>query len=69
MKLGNIKSIEIFTDGTINFPFRTIKSSKQFIFYEQDVRNSLLFNKSKKKHSFQNMLQNYKSKYVKMSST
>lgn len=65
MKLGNIKSIEIFTDGTTNFSCTIIKSSKQLVFYEQDIRNSLFFKKDKKKQSFQNISQNYKSKYVK----
>ena len=64
MKLVNIKFIEIFTDGTINFSHTSLKSTKQLIFYEKDIKNSLLFKKTTAKQSFQNLQQNsYKSKY------
>lgn len=64
MKLVNIKFIEIFTDGTIHLSRINLKSTKQLIFYEKDVRNSLFLKKLTKKQSFQNLSQNsYKSKY------
>lgn len=64
MKVVNIKSIEIFTDGTINFSYTSLKSSKQLIFYEKDKNNSLFFKKTKTPQSFPNSARNsYKSKY------
>ena len=64
MKLVNIKFIEIFTDGTLNFSQTSLKSSKQLAFYEKDRNNSLFFKKIKKNQSFQNLPRNsYKSKY------
>ena len=64
MKLVNIKFIEIFTNGTVNFSHAGLKSTKQFIFYEKDMRSSLFFKKITTKQSFQNLQQNsYKSKY------
>ena len=64
IKLVNIRSIEIFTDGTINFSYTNLKSTKQVIFYEKDVRTSLFSKKITKKQSLQNLQRNsYKSKY------
>lgn len=64
MKLIRNKSIEIFTDGTINFSHISKQSEKQTIFYEKDGRASLFFKKIRKKQLFQSLQKNlYKSKY------
>jgi hypothetical protein len=64
MKLISAKSIEIFTDGTVHFLRTNLKSIKQTIFYEKDVKNSLLYKKPTKIQMSNNLLRNsYKSKY------
>lgn len=64
MKLFNIKFVEVFTNGTLNFSHKELKSLKQVFFYEKDFKNSLLFKKPKTKQFFHNLPKNsYKSKY------
>ena len=64
MKFINTRLIEIFTDGTVNFSYKGLKSSKQVIFYEKDAKNSSFSKKPTKKELFQNFSRNsYKSKY------
>ena len=38
MKLSTIKSIEIFSDGTFHFSYVSLKSMKQVVFYEKNIR-------------------------------
>lgn len=64
MKLISVKSIEIFTDGTINFSYVPLKSTKQVVFHEKDAKNSLFFRKSTKNQPIQNLSRtSYKSRY------
>jgi hypothetical protein len=64
MKSIMIKSIEIFTDGTVSFSHSCLKSISQVSFYEKDIRSSLFFKKLKKNEIFQNSSTiTYKSKY------
>ena len=64
MKLSIIKSIEIFTDGTLNFFYSPLKSTKQVIFHEKDAKNSLFFRKLTKNQLLQNVSHtSYKSRY------
>lgn len=64
MKLGKIKSIQVFTDGTICFSQKGLQEIKQVTFYEKDARNSRFSKRIKKNQSFQSFKQNfYKLKY------
>ena len=64
MKTINIKFIEVFTDGSLNFSYTNLNLPKQKIFYEKDARNSFSAKKSTKTQLFQNLQQNsYKLKY------
>ena len=64
MKLVSVKSVKIFTDGTVDFSFTCLKSQKQVVLYEKDNINSLFCQKAKKLSEFQNSLSvSYKSKY------
>lgn len=64
MKIVNVRFVEIFTNGAINFSYKGLKISKQVGFYEKDSKNSLFYKKPTKKQLSQNLSQNsYKSKY------
>lgn len=64
MKLISVKSIKIFTDGTAHFFYVPLKSIKQVVFYEKDVKNSLFFRKSTRNQPIQNLSRtSYKSRY------
>ena len=64
MKLITLKSVDIFTDGTVNFSYVPLKSAKQVVFHEKDAKNSLFFRKSTKNQSIQNLSRtSYKSRY------
>ena len=64
MTVVGTKFVEIFTDGTVNFSFKGLKSSKQVVIYEKDSKSFLFYKKPTKKQSLQNLSQNfYKSKY------
>ena len=64
MKFINVRSIEIFTDGTFSFSYKGLKFLKQVVTYEKDAQNFSFFKKSTKKQLFQNLSRNsYKSKY------
>ena len=65
MKLARIKSIKVFTDGTIYFSHKSLQSTKQIVFYEKDYKTSLFSKKIKKKQVFPNQQKNfYKLKYT-----
>jgi len=60
----NLKYVEIFTDGSINFSYKGLKFSKQAIFYKKDFANSVFFKRSVDNYSTRNASRNsYKSKY------
>lgn len=64
MKSISIKSIEIFTDGTVNFSYIFLKSRKQVMFNEKDAKNSLFFKKLTTAQSIQSSSRtSYKSRY------
>jgi hypothetical protein len=64
MKSISIKSIEIFTDGTVNFSYIFLKSRKQVMFNEKDAKNSLFFKKLTTPKSIQSSSRtSYKSRY------
>ena len=64
MKFIKAKSVEIYTDGTLNFSYVSLQSTKQKVFYEKDCRTSLFTKKVRKKELFQNLQKNfYKLKY------
>lgn len=48
MKIGQIKFLEIFTDGSLNFTFFNFKLTKQVRFYLQDYQSLMLSKLSKK---------------------
>jgi hypothetical protein len=48
MKIGRIKYLEIFTDGSMNFAFFNLKLTKQVKFYLQDYQSFMLSKLSKK---------------------
>ena len=47
MRSISVKSVEIFSDGSINFLSNTFKTPKQVTLYEKDFQNSI-FSKSGK---------------------
>ena len=64
MKVVNIKFIEIFTDGTVHFNYKSLKYFKQLVLYEKDSKNFLFCKKPTSKQASQNLPQNfYKLKY------
>jgi len=64
MKTISIKVLQIFTDGSLNFCYKNLNSSKQIIFYEKDYKNSTFSKKSSEKQTVYNSSHNlYKSKY------
>ena len=65
MKLSTIKSIEIFSDGTFHFSYVSLKSMKQVVFYEKNIKNSLFFRNPTENQSTQNQSRtSYKSRYT-----
>jgi hypothetical protein len=64
MKFISVKYIEIFTDGTANFSYKGLKSSKQIIFHEKDFANSVFFRKPINQQLVRDVSRNfYKLKY------
>ena len=64
MKQHNIKQIEIFSNGTVNFSSKCSVNLKQIVFYEKDFINSQIFSKFKKIRTLQiSSRAFYKSKY------
>jgi len=64
MKTISIKALEIFTDGSLNFCYKSLNSSKQIIFYEKDYQSSGFSKKLSEKQTSYNSSHNlYKSKY------
>ena len=64
MKIINIRSIEILTDGTINFSYIFSKSGKQVTLYEKDAKNSIFSKKYEKNQQVQVLSRtSYKSRY------
>jgi|GEM_PF-5848205 len=64
MKSISIKSIEVFSNGTISFSYTHFKSNKQVIFYEKDFLNSIFSKSSKKSQQSKSIFRtSYKSKY------
>ena len=60
----SIKSIKVFTDGTISISFIGLESNEQVIFHEKDIINSSFSQKSRTSNSFQNTSTiSYKAKY------
>jgi hypothetical protein len=59
-----IRSIEVFTDGSLHFSITNLKITKQVFFHEKDFKNLLFFKKFTKPQLYQRILNNfYKLKY------
>lgn len=64
MKFIRFKFAEIFTDGTLHFSYKKIKTLSQICFYEKDIKNFSFLKKQKKIQLFQNSSRNvYKLRY------
>jgi hypothetical protein len=59
-----IKSVEIFTDGSLCFSITNLKTIKQVFFFEKDFKSLLFFKKFTKFGLYQQIFNNfYKLKY------
>lgn len=59
-----MKSIEVFSNGSLSFSFNSISRLKQYNFFEKDHKN-LLLNKKKTHHKIKSdSTSKYKNKYI-----
>lgn len=66
MKTISIKTLEILTDGSLNFCYKNLNSAKQTLFYEKDYKTSTFSKKLFKKQTAYNhnlSPNSYKLKY------
>ena len=64
MKYITIKSVKIWSNGSVSFENTFLKSGEQFIVYEKDRANSVFARKAKASNLFLNSPSaSYKSKY------
>ena len=63
MKLVYRKTIEIFTDGSLNFSYKSFEQQKQVVVYEKDHKSSSFFKKQKKISHYNLSNTFYKTKY------
>lgn len=64
MNVINLKYLEIFTDGSSSFSYKSFKDFRQVVFYDKDTHNFLLYRKPTKSQPSRNLSKTiYKSKY------
>ena len=64
MKSIIVKRVVVSTTGAISFSFHCFIDSKQIIFYDKDLANSIFFRKVEWNQTFQSVFHvSFKSKY------
>ena len=63
MKFRKLRSIEIFSNGSLNFTYANSTQFKQLSIHEKDYKNSPLSQKYKEKYKIYASINTYKKKY------